>query len=68
MFKTKYKSLKLFYKHNERHRREDDIHDNMIYYETSDGYWCKCEYDKNQNIIYCENSRGVINDKKIMNN
>ena len=67
MFKTKYKSLKLFYKRNERHRREDDINDNIIYYD--DGrYWCKYEYDKNQNIIYYENSRGVINDKIIRNN
>jgi len=29
---------------------------NKIYYEDSDGYWTKREYDKNGNKIYFENS------------
>ena len=31
---------------------------NMIYLETSDGYWFKSEYDENGNEIYIENSNG----------
>jgi hypothetical protein len=35
---------------------------NEIYYEDSDGYWYKEEYDTNGNLIYRETSRGVIRD------
>ena len=30
----------------------------QIYYENSDGYWQKCEYDTNRKVIYYENSDG----------
>ena len=29
------------------------------YYESSNGYWRKCERDANGNATYCENSKGV---------
>ena len=29
-----------------------------IYYENSDGYWAKSEYDSKGNMIYFENSNG----------
>ena len=35
---------------------EFDENSNKIYYETSNGYWYKCEYDSNGNIIYYETS------------
>jgi YD repeat-containing protein len=31
---------------------------NVIYYETSDGYWSKREYDTKDNLIYIEDSNG----------
>ena len=31
---------------------------NKIYWENSDGFWEKSEYDSNGNEIYCENSYG----------
>jgi len=31
---------------------------NRIYYENSDVFWSKCEYDTNDNRIYYENSDG----------
>ena len=31
---------------------------NTFYYETSDGFWIKREYDENDNEIYFENSKG----------
>ena len=31
---------------------------NTIYYEDSDGYWSKSEYDEKDNTIYYENSDG----------
>ena len=31
---------------------------NQIYFENSDGYWCKREYDEQGNLIYLENSDG----------
>jgi hypothetical protein len=37
---------------------------NEIYWETSDGYWSKYEYDVNGIEIYWENSDGVIRDKR----
>tara|TARA_R110000868_G_scaffold204078_1_gene452093 strand:+ start:393 stop:710 length:318 start_codon:yes stop_codon:yes gene_type:complete len=32
--------------------------DNQIYWESSDGYWVKREYDANHNQIYYEDSDG----------
>lgn len=37
---------------------------NEIYWETSDGYWSKYEYDVNGIEIYWENSDGVIRDNR----
>jgi hypothetical protein len=31
---------------------------NIIYYEDSDGYWVKQEFDSNGKLIYCEDSYG----------
>jgi YD repeat-containing protein len=31
---------------------------NVIYFENSNGYWIKREYDLNGNVIYFENSKG----------
>lgn len=36
----------------------NDSKGNLIYFETSDGYWAKREYDSNDNLIYWENSSG----------
>ena len=36
-----------------------DKNGNQIYYEASNWYWYKCEYDSKGNIIYHENSNGV---------
>ena len=35
-----------------------DKNGNLIYYEDSNGYWWKMEYDSNGNEIYFENSYG----------
>ena len=35
-----------------------DAQGNKIYFEDSDGYWSKREYDDQGNRIYCENSNG----------
>jgi len=35
-----------------------DKNGNEIYYESTTGYWKKCECDSNNNIIYYENSSG----------
>jgi hypothetical protein len=35
-----------------------DKNNKQIYYEYSDGYWIKREFDKNNNQIYCEYSYG----------
>lgn len=35
-----------------------DNNGNEIYYETSNGYWEKWEYDSNGNEIYYETSKG----------
>ena len=35
-----------------------DKNGNEIYYETSEGYWVKREYDSNGKEIYFENSNG----------
>jgi hypothetical protein len=41
-----------------RDNRVYDTNGNVIYYETSTGYWSKYEYDTNGNVIYTENSNG----------
>jgi hypothetical protein len=35
-----------------------DKNNNQIYYEDSNGYWAKREYDSNNNEIYWESSNG----------
>jgi uncharacterized membrane protein len=35
-----------------------DKNGNLIYFEASDGYWAKREYDSNGNQIYFKNSNG----------
>ena len=37
-----------------------DKNNELIYWENSNGYWAKCEYDSKGNEIYWENSDGVI--------
>lgn len=41
-----------------------DCNGNIIYYEDSDGYWVKQEFDDNNNIIYYEASDGYIIDNR----
>ncbi len=36
-----------------------DANGKLIYYESSNGYWRKREYNANGNCIYHENSTGV---------
>ena len=36
-----------------------DADNNQTYYEDSDGWWSKYEYDDNNNQTYYENSSGV---------
>ena len=41
--------------------KDNNVHNsngNLIYYEGSDGYWAKREYDDNGKLIYYENSDG----------
>ena len=35
-----------------------DSNGNEIYFENSQGYWIKREFDSNRNEIYCEDSYG----------
>jgi hypothetical protein len=37
---------------------------NEIYYENSDGYWIKKEFDLNGKEIYYENSNGIVYDNR----
>jgi len=37
-----------------------DRNGNDIYYETTEGRWCKREYDSQGNQIYFEDSKGFI--------
>ena len=41
-----------------------DKNGNLIYYENSNGYWAKCEYDSKGNAIYYEDSKGYLVDKR----
>lgn len=37
----------------------------MVYYEYSDGYWCKIEFNENNRMIYSENSiDGIVFDNR----
>jgi hypothetical protein len=42
----------------------NDHNGNSIYFEDSDGFWRKREFDSNGNEIYYENSNGMILDKR----
>ena len=44
--------------------RIPDKNNNLIYWETEDGYWRKHEYDSQGNQIYFENSDGYIIDNR----
>jgi len=37
---------------------------NQLYFEDSNGYWGKSEFDSQGNIIYYENSNGIIEDRR----
>jgi hypothetical protein len=37
---------------------------NGVYHEYLHGYWEKCEYDSDGNLIYFENSEGLIEDHR----
>jgi hypothetical protein len=37
---------------------------NLIYFESSDGFWWRQEFDSNNNEIYYENSDGKIIDNR----
>jgi hypothetical protein len=41
-----------------------DKNDNLIYFEDSNGFWKKWEYDSQGNEIYLEDSSGEIIDKR----
>ena len=41
-----------------------DTNGNQIYYEDSNKFWVKSEYDSNGRTIYCETSKGTIIDKR----
>ena len=42
----------------------NDSQENEIYYERSNGYWVKREYDSQGNQIYFENSNGDVRDDR----
>lgn len=42
----------------------NDKNGNETYYENSDGYWSKREYDSNDNEIYYEDSDGYWNKRE----
>jgi hypothetical protein len=39
-----------------------DKNGRLTYFEESNGYWCKMEFDQYGNQIYYENSNGYIKD------
>jgi len=45
-----------------------DSNGKLIYYEYSDGYWCKKEFDANGNLIYYEDSYGYWYKKEFDSN
>ncbi len=44
--------------------RIKDKNGNILYYECSDGFWYRYEWDENGNELYSENSNGLIRDKR----
>ena len=42
----------------------NDKNGNEIYYEDSNGYWCRREYDSNGKEIHFEDSDGLIIDNR----
>ena len=44
--------------------RIKDLKGKTIYFENSNGYWEKREYDANGNLIYSEDSNGTIVDNR----
>ena len=41
-----------------------DKNGNRIYFEYSDKFWVRYEYDSNGNVTYSENSEGAVHDTK----
>ena len=41
-----------------------DKNDKLIYLEFTSGYWEKWEYDSQGNVIYFEDSSGIIKDNR----
>jgi hypothetical protein len=41
-----------------------DKNDVLLYYENSDGYWEKAEFDSQGKVIYYEDSKGRIEDDR----
>ena len=41
-----------------------DKNDKLIYLEHSNGFWVKMEYNSESSLIYCEDSNGLIIDKR----
>ena len=41
-----------------------DSNGNIIYFENSNGYWSKRDFDDINNLIYYENSKGKLIDKR----
>jgi hypothetical protein len=39
---------------------EFDERGNVVYYESSNGFWAKYQYDVHGNKVYYENSKGYI--------
>ena len=54
------KGQRLNHDFNKGDLRLYDANGNLIYRETSNGYWWKQEYDTNGNEIYYEDSSGLI--------
>lgn len=45
-----------------------DSNGNLIYYETSNGFWYRYEYDSMNNLIYYKNSTGYWRKRKYDSN
>ena len=41
-----------------------DKNSNLIYFEDSDGFWVKQEYDSQGKVIYIKDSKGYLVDKR----
>ena len=64
MNQTIAQQIKWNFKTNDEKLVIKDKNGNLIYFEYSNGYWVKREYDSNSNEIYYENSGGRIKDKR----